>query len=64
MTTKPREAQAATLKRKVGYLDEELSVTKAKMSRMEIDTRQQSEKASESIQGGATEHASHGGTMY
>jgi hypothetical protein len=32
------------LKRKVGYLDEELSMTKAKMSRMEIDTQQQQQR--------------------
>ena len=50
---KPKEAQVTTLKRKVGYLNEELSVTKAKMSRMAIDdaTQQQKEKAEESIQG-------------
>ena len=32
------------LKRKVGYLDEELFITKAKMNCMQIDTQQQ-EKA-------------------
>jgi hypothetical protein len=55
LITKPRETQVTTLKRKVGYLDEELSVTKAKMSRMDIDTQQQREKASDFIQGRATE---------
>jgi hypothetical protein len=55
MTIKPRENQVTTLKRKVGYLDETLSVTKAKMSRMEIDIRQQRDKASEFIQGSAAE---------
>ena len=44
------------LKRKVGYLDEELSVTKTKMSRMEIDTQQERENTSEFIQGNAAEH--------
>ena len=50
---KPKEAQVTALKWKVGYLNEELSVTKAKMSRMAIDdaTQQQKEKAEESIQG-------------
>ena len=56
LTTKPKETKVTTLKRKVGYVDEELSVTKTKMSRMEIDTQQEKEKASESIQGNAAEH--------
>ena len=37
-------------------MDEELSVTKTKMSRLEIDTQQKKEKASRLIQGNATEH--------
>ena len=49
--------QVNTLKWKVGYLDEKLSVTKAKMSHMEIDTQQQKEKPSEFIQGCAAEHS-------
>jgi hypothetical protein len=37
-------------------VDKELSVTKTKMSRMEIDTQQEKEKPSEFIQGNAAEH--------
>ena len=37
-------------------MDEELSVTKIKMSRMEIDTQEEKEKGSEFIQGHAAEH--------
>lgn len=50
---KPKEAQVTALKWKVGYLNEELSVTKAKMSQMAIDdaTQQQKKKAKESNQG-------------
>jgi len=56
LITKPSETQVTTLKRKVGYLDEELSITKSKMSRMQIDTQQKEKAASgESMQGSATE---------
>ena len=61
--TKPKVTKAIMLKQKVGYVDEELSVTKIKMSRMEINTQQgkdtQREKGKaieSSIQGKDTEH--------
>ena len=51
------------LKQKVGYVDKELSVTKTKMSCMEIDTQQEKDTQQEtgkaiksSIQGNDTEH--------
>jgi len=56
LTTNPKEIRVTTLKRKVGYLDEELSTTKAKMNRMEIDAQEQREGVSESIQSSAAEH--------
>ena len=46
LTTKPKETKVTMLKRKVGYVDEELSVTKTKMSHMEIDTQQERKLAS------------------
>ena len=61
--TKQKETKAITLKRKVGYVDKELSVTKTKMSHMEIDTQQERDTQQEkgkaiesSIQGNDTEH--------
>ena len=61
--TKPKETKAITLKQKVYYVDEELSVTKTKMSRMDIDMQQEKDTQQEkrkaiksSIQGNDTEH--------
>ena len=45
LITKPKETKITTLKQKVGYLDEELSVTKMKMNCMEIDTQEEKKES-------------------